>query len=164
MSSPDARPSRAFDRFVKQRLLKSLARIALALPFAAPLLAQETKPEAAPPPASKPPAPHRFWDSPNKALFAGVACARALDYASTRHFRKKGVDEVFLTNAIVDNKPLFVAIQAAGVGASIGVAYIFHRTGHHKIERWVSAIHITVSTAGAIRNFGLQPKPPDGVP
>jgi hypothetical protein len=132
------------------------------------LPAQETTPEIKPAvttsvqPPKPEPVPHRFWDRPNAALFAGVAGARALDYVSTQHFRKKGVDEVLLSNSIVDNKPLFVAIEAAGVAASVGVSYLFHRTGHHKIERWVSVIHISVGTAGAIRNFGLEPKQPAG--
>jgi hypothetical protein len=122
--------------------------------------ADQPVPQAAP----KSPATHRFWDTPNAALFAGVAGARTLDFISTQHFRKKGVDEVLLTNDIVDNKPLFAAIEVAGVAASIGVSYIFHRTGHHKIERWVSIIHISVGTAGAIRNFGLEPKPSGTTP
>jgi hypothetical protein len=143
--------------------------VLLALPtLTSRLPAQETTPEIKPAvttsvqPPKPEPAPHRFWDRPNAALFAGVAGARALDYVSTQHFRKKGVDEVLLSNSIVDNKPLFVAIEAAGVAASIGVSYLFHRTGHHKIERWVSVIHISVGTAGAIRNFGLEPKHPAG--
>ncbi len=88
----------------------------------------------------------------------------ALDYASTRHFRKKGVNEVLLTNRIVDNKPLLAAIEVAGAAASIGVAYLFHKTGHHKIERWVSVIHISVGTGGAIRNFNLKPSQPSSTP
>jgi hypothetical protein len=121
----------------------------------APLTVPSTSPAAA---------PHRFWDAKNAALFAGVAGARALDYASTQHFRRKGVNEVLLTNAIVDNKPLFAAIEVSAVAASIGVSYLFHRTGHHKIERWVSGIHISVGTAGSIRNFGLKPNQPASTP
>jgi hypothetical protein len=161
-NSPDARPFRNGEDHVKTALVKSPAPIAIVLLLATQLGAQETKPEASPPAPAETPVPHRFWDHPNQALFAGVAAARALDYASTRHFRNKGVDEVFLTNSIVDNKPLFGVIQAAGVGISIAVSYLFHRTGHHTIERWVSAVHISVGTAGAIRNFGLEPKPASG--
>ncbi|MBI4165380.1 MAG: hypothetical protein HY508_06560 [Acidobacteria bacterium] len=135
-----------------------------------PLKAQEANPKSPPLPKTSVqptrPAPttHRFWDAPNAGLFAGVAGARALDYASTRHFRKKGVDEVLLTNAVVDNKPLFAAIELSGVAASIGISYLFHKTGHHKIERWVSVVHISVGTAGSIRNFGLEPKQPTATP
>jgi len=103
------------------------------------------------------PTVHRFWDNKNKWLFAGVAGARALDYASTRNLRNRGLNEILLTNDIVDNKPLFASIEAAGVGLSIGISYLFHRTGHHKLERWTSIIHISVGTGGAIRNYALKP-------
>ena len=181
-SSRDARPCRVRKIHVDKPRLKSVTRAAArpcilvlavlldSLALTLHLPAQEPTPEvksavttSVQPPKPEP-APHRFWDGRNAALFAGVAGARTLDYISTQHFRNKGVDEVLLTNDIVDNKPLFVAIEAAGVAASIGVSYLFHRTGHHKIERWVSVIHISVGTAGAIRNFGLEPTHPAGTP
>ena len=109
----------------------------------------------APPPKAE--SIHRFWDSTNSALFAGVAGVRALDYASTTGFRSRGVDEVLLSNSVVDNHPLFAGIEAAGVAASIGVSYLFHRSGHHKLERWVSIVHIGAGVGGSIRNFGLKP-------
>jgi hypothetical protein len=102
-------------------------------------------------------APHHFWDWQNDCLFAGVGAARMLDYASTRHFRDQGNNEVLLTNAIVDNKPLFVGIELAGTAASIGVSYLLHRTGHHRLERWVSVAHIGVAVGGSIHNYSLKP-------
>ena len=100
---------------------------------------------------------HRFWDAENVCLFTGVGAARMLDYASTRHFRDQGNDEWLLTNSIVDNKPLFVGIELAGTAASIGVSYLFHRTGHHRVERWVSIVHIGVAVGGSVRNYRLKP-------
>ena len=99
---------------------------------------------------------HRFWDRENDWLFVGVAAGRALDYASTLNLRRRGIDEVFLTNSIVDNHPLFAGIEAAATGASIGVSYIFHRTGHHRLERWTSIVHFGIATGGAIRNYALK--------
>jgi hypothetical protein len=108
--------------------------------------------------APNPPVPivHRFWDRENDLWFAGVGGGRALDYASTLNLRHRGIDEAFLTNSIVDNHPLFAGIEAAATAASIGVSYIFHRTGHHRLERWTSAVHIGVATGGAIRNYALK--------
>lgn len=103
---------------------------------------------------------HRFWDRTNAELFAGVAAVRALDFASTRRFRARGVNEALLSNSIVDNKPLFAGIEAAGTAASIGVSYLLHRKGHHKLERWVSIIHIGVGGSGAVRNYTLGDSPP----
>jgi hypothetical protein len=106
--------------------------------------------------ASPPQATHRFWDRTNDLLFAAVGAGRALDYSSTLNLRRRGVDEIFLTNSIVDNHPLFAGIEAAGTAASIGVSYLFHRTGHHQLERWTSIVHFGVATGGAARNYALK--------
>ena len=125
--------------------------------------ATETKSaaEAAAPPQqtapSKNPAvnTHRFWDTQNRWLFAGVAAARTLDGTSTRNFRARGRDEGLLNNDIVDNAPAFAVIEFAGTVASIGTSYWMHRTGHHKLERWVSYLHIGVGFFGDARNYAL---------
>lgn len=140
------------------------ARIVLLCAFAllASLPARAQQPPAPPQPATPPAerpqarAVHRFWDRTNWMLFAGVGAARALDYASTRNLRARGLSEVLLTNEIVDNAAAFATIEAAGTAASIGVAYLFHRAGHHRFERWVSIIHITAATAGSARNYCLK--------
>jgi len=103
--------------------------------------------------------PHKFWDTENIYLFTGVGAARALDYASTRHLRDQGDYEWLLSNSIVDNRSLFVGIELAGTAASIGVSYLFHRTGHHSLERWVSIAHIGVGVGGSIHNYLLKPMP-----
>jgi hypothetical protein len=103
---------------------------------------------------------HSFFDGPNAGLFAGVGVIRLLDYTSTRYFRRRGIDEALLTNDIVDNKPLFAGIETAGTAASIGISYLFHRTGHHRLERWVSMIHVGVGTFGFIRNYNLAKNMP----
>jgi hypothetical protein len=103
---------------------------------------------------------HPFWAKDNILLFAGVGAGRALDYISTRHFRDRGVSEWLLTNNIVDNKPLFAGIEVAGVAASIGVSYLFQRSGHHKLERWVSIVHIAAGIGGSAWNYTLKTSPP----
>jgi hypothetical protein len=99
---------------------------------------------------------HRFWDKENCWLFAGVGAARALDYSSTLNMRRRGRQEVFLSNDVVDNHPAFAVIEAAGTGASVGASYLFHRYGHHKLERWTSFVHIGLTTTGAVRNYCLK--------
>lgn len=111
---------------------------------------------SAAPQASPPETAHRFWDRTNDLLFAAVGAGRALDYASTLNLRRRGDDEIFLTNSIVDNHPLFGGIEAAGTATSIGVSYLFHRTGHHRLERWTSIVHFGVATGGAARNYALK--------
>jgi hypothetical protein len=107
-------------------------------------------------PPKSPVAEHHFWDRENGLLFAWVGASRALDYSSTLNFRRRGVDEVFLTNDIVDNHAAFAAIEAAGVAASIGVSYLFHHYHHHSLERWTSIVHASLATGGAIRNYSLK--------
>jgi len=129
-------------------------------PTVPPQLPDAPRPQRAPdaqaPAASIPPPAHRFWDNQNAWLFAGVAASRALDFHSTGNMRRRGRDEILLTNDIVDNKPAFVAVEAAGALTSVGISYLFHRAGHHKLERWVSYLHIGVTTSGAVRNYSLH--------
>jgi hypothetical protein len=130
-----------------------IASLLLCSCFASRTQAQ-TSSSPAPTPA-QPSAHHRFFDAENDWLFVGVAASRVLDYTSTRSFRSRGFHEALLTDRIVDNKPLFISIEAAGTAASIGLSYIFHRTNHHKLERWVSVLHIGVATYGTVRNYRL---------
>jgi len=109
-------------------------------------------------PAS-PPA-HRFWDNKNVLLFSGVAVFRGLDYASTRNFQARGRQEILLPDDVVNNSAGFASLEAAGVATSVGIAYLLHRTGHHRLERWLSIGHIGVTGFGAARNYALQSKHP----
>ncbi len=114
---------------------------------------------ARPPQSSKTnilPIEHRFWDKENDLLFAGVAAARTLDYFSTLNMRRRGRQEIFLTNDAVDNHAGFAFIEAGATVVSIGASYLFHRYGHHKLERWTSIIHIGLATTGAVRNYSLE--------
>jgi hypothetical protein len=99
---------------------------------------------------------HRFWDRENNWLFAGVAASRSLDYSSTLNMRRRGRQEIFLTNDAVDNHAAFAAIEASATGVSIAAAYLFHRYGHHKLERWTSILHLELATTGAVRNYCLK--------
>ena len=79
-----------------------------------------------------------------------------MDYASTRNFQARGRQEILLPDAVVDNSAGFASVEAAGAMTSVGISYIFHRTGHHKLERWVSIGHIGVGAFGDIRNYCLE--------
>ena len=115
------------------------------------------------PPEAPKPSVHRFWDKKNDWLFAGVLGARFLDFASTLNARRRGLNEALLTNAIVDNHGEFAAIEFAGAAASVGVSYWFHHAGHHRLEHWVSYIHIGVTVFGAARNYALKTPHPQQV-
>ena len=113
---------------------------------------QESPAERAP---ARPPE-HRFWDRQNLYLFSAVAISRGLDYSSTLNMRRRGRQEILLTNDIVDNHAAFAVIEAAATGVSIGASYLFHRYHHHRLEHWTSIVHAGLATSGAIRNYCLQ--------
>src|SRR5690349_13652306 len=102
------------------------------------------------------PPPHRFWDKENAWLFAGVGASRTLDYFSTLNMRRRGDQEILVSNDLVDDHAAFAAVEAAGTGVSIGASYLFHRYGHHKLERWTSIVHFGLATTGAVRNYSLK--------
>jgi hypothetical protein len=103
---------------------------------------------------------HAFWDRTNRMLFSGVALFRGLDYASTRNMQARGREEILLPDDIVNNSPGFASLEAAGTAASVGLSYWMHRAGHHKIERWISIVHISVTGFGVARNYALASKHP----
>ncbi len=107
---------------------------------------------------------HRFWDKKNAWMFAGVGASRALDYSSTLNMRRRGNNEILLTNDLVDNHAAFAVVEAAGTAVSIGASYLFHRSGHHKLERWTSIVHIGLATSGAVRNYSLPTAHPQASP
>ena len=109
--------------------------------------------ELKPPPAAP---VHAFWDRTNQGLFAGIAFTRGMDYASTRNMQARGRKEILLPSEVVNNSAAFAGLEAAGTATSVGISYIFHRTGHHKLERWMSIGHISVTSFGAVRNYCLQ--------
>jgi hypothetical protein len=138
-----------------------LLRVVLALIlFSSPLFATD-KDEASPVLPASPAAEtaqHRFWDRENMLLFSGVAVFRGMDYASTRNFQARGRTEVLLPDDVVNNSAGFAGLEAAATMTSIGISYIFHRTGHHKMERWLSIGHIGVTAFGVGWNYWLKTK------
>jgi hypothetical protein len=154
------------------RLRQFVAAAILTAGMSAPLLAQQPSlqdrsslPEGPAPansasPVDRPPKlprqTHHFWDKENAWLLAGVGASRALDYSSTLNFRRRGDNEVFLTNALVDNHPAFAAVEAGATGLSVGVSYLFHHYNHHKLERWTSIVHMSATTVGAVHNYCLK--------
>jgi len=120
----------------------------------------DTRPEAPAAPSRMlveyAPPVHPFWDRKNILLFSGVAVFRGLDYASTRNFERRGRQEVLIPDDIVNNSAGFASLEAAGAATSVGISYLFHRTGHHKMERWLSAGHIGVTAFGVGWNYSLK--------
>lgn len=94
------------------------------------------------------PRPHRFWDNENRALFATVAAFSAADFCVTRANLASGGRELNPVTRLLSGSTPGLAVnfslETAGV---IGVSYIFHKTGHHKLERMTSVLNIGASGA-----------------
>jgi hypothetical protein len=116
------------------------------------------RPQAQTPPQTQLLPPHAFWDRINILLFSGVGVFRGLDYASTRNFQARGREEVLIPDDVVNNSAGFASLEVAGTAASVGLSYWMHRVGHHKIERWISIVHIGVTGFGVARNYSLKSK------
>jgi hypothetical protein len=145
------------------RIASASPRLILILLFLSPAVAAAQQPQApdAPLPLHAPtPPPHRFWDRENILLFTGVGVFRGLDYASTRNMQARGREEILLPDDVVNNSAGFASLEAAGTAVSVGISYGLHRTGHHKLERWLSIGHIGVTAFGVARNYSLRSKHP----
>ncbi len=104
--------------------------------------------------------PHAFWNRNNILLFSGIGVFRGLDYASTRNMQARGREEVLLPDDVVNNSAAFASLEAAATAASVGFSYLLHRSGHHRLERWLSIGHISVTAFGVARNYALKSKHP----
>lgn len=138
-----------------------LRLVVAALLLSSPLVAEDKTAPATPVLPSAPAtsaSPHRFWDRKNVLLFSGIVVFRGLDYASTRNFQARGRTEILLPDDVVNNSAGFASLEAAGAATSVGISYLLHRTGHHKMERWLSIGHIGVTGFGVVRNYSLDSK------
>lgn len=90
---------------------------------------------------------HRFWDRENSILFAATASTATADFFVTHRNLSAGGREL---NPLV--RPLAgstaglatnFAVETAGVMA---ISYVFHKTGHHRLERLTSLTNIGAST------------------
>ena len=100
---------------------------------------------------------HRFFDQTSLALHSWNVAAETYDAITTR--RALGGQPIHELNPF---GALFVnhgwAGQAVfsygfGVGGPMLTSYLLHRTGHHKLERWVVAINALGSTTAGSWNL-----------
>jgi hypothetical protein len=93
---------------------------------------------------------HRFWDRENAILFTAVAATATADFFATHANLASGGRELNpVTRIFTSSTPALATnfgLETAGV---IGISYMFHRTGHHRLERLTSFVDIT-SSVGAV--------------
>jgi len=102
-----------------------------------------------------PPPVHRFLDAKNLGLQSLNALLMAADLASTRHaLQVPGTREM---NPLSRSQGAMIALKVAGAGAGLGIAYLMHRSGHHKAERVIPLILGVPSALAAAHNAGIHP-------
>ena len=93
-------------------------------------------------------AEHRFWDVPNRVLFATSAAMSAADFAVTRSNLQNGGAELNPMVRVFGRSTAGLAANFAGETAGvIGFSYLLHKTGHHKLERMFSVVNLGASAA-----------------
>jgi len=104
--------------------------------------------------ALKKAATHPFWDRQNRVLFAATGIAATGDFFVTRANLSAGGRELNpVTRMFTGSTPALAsnfALETAGV---ISVSYLFHKTRHHRLERFTSAVSVAASS-GAVA-YGL---------
>jgi len=96
------------------------------------------------------PRAHRFWDKENGLLFGASATLSAADFAITRANLQSGGRDLNPVVRFFGPSTAGLAVNFAGETAGvIGVSYLLHKTGHHKLERLFTMVNIG-SSAGAV--------------
>jgi len=104
-----------------------------------------------PPPSTR----HHFLDAQNIGLLSLNAMIMAADIATTR--RALQVPGAYEANPLMRNQGAAIAMKAAAVCGGVGIAYMFHKSGHHKAERMVPLFMGVPSAIAATHNAGIHP-------
>ena len=106
-------------------------------------------------PSTLPEAPsHRFWDRENSVLFATSAAFSTADFFVTRSNLQNGGQELNPVARMFGSSTTGLAVNFIGENVAVmGISYMFHKTGHHKLERAVSMVNIGASTTAV--SYGL---------
>jgi hypothetical protein len=136
---------------VSQEVSMALLQPALMEPAPAPAPMVKALPSN---PVRLAPEEHKFWDKENTALFATVAGFSAADFAVTRDNLSHGGRELNpLTRPFTGSTAALAANFAGETAGVIGISYMFHKTGHHKLERLTPMVNFAASAFAV--SYGL---------
>jgi len=106
-------------------------------------------------PPQEAPSAHHFWDKKNCVLFAAAGVLISADFAVTRANLQNGGSELNPVARVFGRSTSGLAANSAGqIAGAIGISYLFHKTGHHRLERITSLVDIGAS--GAAVAYGLR--------
>jgi len=100
------------------------------------------------------PLEHPFWDRQNRALFSINGALAGVDFFTTRSNLEHNGKELNPGARLFRGSTGTLATNfAMETGAVIGVSYLFHKTGHHKLERVTSYVNLGASAFAV--SYGL---------
>jgi hypothetical protein len=105
--------------------------------------------------AAKPVPVHAFFDKTNLAAFSDDFLMRGLDAQSTRSFetnRCACLHETQIPSFLAKSTPAMYSYSLGVAGGGIGLAFLAHHLGHHRIERWIPRVDIGQETYWVIHN------------
>jgi hypothetical protein len=139
-------PPRALCMCLMTRLRYALAALVLLVGYSASAQ-QLTLPDAP---------SHKFFDRQNTVAFATLGGLIAIDAVATQRLTNSGV--AYEANPLW--RPMVkqgwqgeMAASALGYSAALGVAYTFHKTGHHKLERWANWLTVAMEAGNDAHNL-----------
>ena len=100
---------------------------------------------------------HRFLDKTNLALFSADFLVRGLDAQSTRRFMTAPCRCFTERNlgSIANTSPRMYSYSLGIAGVAVGVAYMLHRNGHHRLERLVPVADALFDSQYVVENYRL---------
>jgi hypothetical protein len=103
--------------------------------------------------------PHRFFDRQNSTAFTLLGGLVAADAARTQSMlqTRRYVEGNPIARPLVSQGwPGQLAASTIGYASALGVSYVFHRTGHHKMERCATWFMVAAESANDTRNLLLR--------
>ncbi len=95
------------------------------------------------------PEQHKFFDRQQMIALYVHAGVRTADTINTCHSVANGATEVWIPTQSCAGIAVW---QAGSVGLALGVGWLFHKTGHHKLERITPWVATSASAAGLTKS------------
>jgi len=138
--------------------MRTVGSAAFVLALVLSSFAQESKTLAQEPTPDLREAQHRFMDKTNLMLHSWNVAAETYDAVTTRRQLRGGrINELNPFGALFVNHGWGGQLAFSygfGVGGPLLTSYMLHRTGHHKLERWVPVLNASGSTFAGSWNLG----------
>ena len=101
---------------------------------------------------------HKFFDRQNTAAFASLGALVTADAVLTQRLISSGTAREanpLWRPLVKQGWPGEMAASALGYSAALGVAYTFHKTGHHKMERWANWMTVAIEAGNVGHNASV---------